>query len=158
MAELDYPLVNNRPVSWARLKVQLSGANLSGSRALRGFRAISYKVTVERSPVRGAGRKPYGHTDGNVSYEASLTWIYETWVHLIRELGNGFMDKEIVVSLAYRLGIATNNISTVEIVANGMKEAGGDHSEGTEGLEMPMPLDVTSIKIDGKDPVEDPEF
>lgn len=158
MAELDYPVINNRPVSWARLKLQLGGASLSGSQALRGFRAISYKTTVERSEVRGAGREIHGHTDGNVSHEASVTWIWETWDHLVQLLGAGFMDKGLVLSLAYRLGVGTNQIRTVEIIASGMKEAGGDHSEGTEGLEMPMPLDVTRIKYDGKDPVETTEF
>ena len=53
MAELDFPTINGNPVSWARITLQIGGESLSGSQALRGFRAISYKTTVERSAVKG---------------------------------------------------------------------------------------------------------
>lgn len=153
MAELDYPLLNGRAASWASISLRLGGASLSGAKALRGFRAISWKTTVERSPVKGAGRRVMAFTDGNVTDEASVTWIYETYDSLVQELGASFMDKPIVLATAYKLG--TNVVRTVEIQAIGMKETGGDHSEGTEGLEVPMPLDVIRILYDGKDPAED---
>lgn len=154
MAELDFPTINNNPVSWARITLQIGGASLSGSQALRGFRALSYKTTIERSPVKGAGRRIIGYTDGNIADEASVTFIYETYDHLVQLLGEGFMDKPLTLSISFRLG--TGVVRKVEIQASGMKESGGDFSEGTEGLEVPIPLDVVRILYDGKDPALEP--
>jgi hypothetical protein len=150
MAELEYPTINGHAASWASIGLQLSGANLNGSQALRGFRAINYKTTVERTAVMGAGRETYAFTEGTVAHEASVTWIYETYDHLCQLLGDGFMDKGLVLSVSFKLG--TNVVRTVQITAKGMKESGGDFSQGTEGLEIPTPLDVLRILYDGKSP------
>jgi hypothetical protein len=150
MAELEYPTINGHAASWASIGLQLSGANLNGSQALRGFRAINYKTTVERTAVYGAGREATAFTEGTVAHEASVTWIAETYDHLVQTLGDGFMDKGIVLSVSFKLG--TNVIRTVQITAVGLKESGGDFSQGTEGLEIQTPLDVIRILYDGKSP------
>ncbi len=153
MSELEYPTINGHAASWASIGLQLSGANLSGSQALRGFKAISYKTTVERTAVSGAGREVMAYTEGTVAHEASITWIWETYDHLLQTLGEGFMDKGLVLSVSFRLGV-NDTIRTVQITAAGMKETGGDFSQGSDGLESPMPLDVLRILYDGKSPTK----
>ncbi|WP_437309999.1 hypothetical protein [Sorangium sp. So ce388] len=155
MSELAYPLINGHAASWASIGLQIGGTEgtkLTGSQALRGFRAISYKSTLERSAVEGAGREVHAFTEGKLTHEASVTWIFETYDHLVQQLGDGFMDQGFVLSVSFRLG--TNVIRNVQIIAKGMKETGGDFSQGTEGLEIPMPLDVLRILYDGKSPVK----
>lgn len=152
MEELAFPLINGHAASWADVGLQIGGANIPASLALRGFKAISYKTTVERTAVPAAGREIYGYTKGTVSHEASVTWIWETYDALIQMLGEGFMDKGMVLTVSFKLG--TNKIRTVQITVAGMKETGGDFSQGSDGLESSMPFDVTRILYDGKSPVE----
>ncbi|MGK3995096.1 hypothetical protein [Sorangium sp. So ce1024] len=152
MAELAFPLINGHAASWADIGLQVGGVNLPASVALRGFKAINYKTTVERTPIYGSGREVIGWTRGTVSHESSVTWIWETYDELIQQLGEGFMDKGMVLTVSFRLG--TNVIRTVQITVAGMRETGGDFSQGSDGLESPMPFDTTRILYDGKSPVE----
>jgi hypothetical protein len=155
MAELDFPTINGHAVSWANIELQVGGIDLSGSTGYRGFKAISYKTTVERSEVRGAGREIISYTDGNVAHESSVTWIFESYHALVDQLGAGFMDKQITLTVSFKLA---DRFRTVEITTVGMKEAGGDFSQGTEGLEIPMPLDTIRILYDGQSPVTTTEL
>ena len=150
MAEIEFPIINGFVVSWASISLQIGGIDLSGTTGYRGFRALSYKTTVERSPMYGAGREIIGYTEGTVAHEASVTWIFESYHAVIDQLGEGFMDKGMTLSASFKLN---DRFRAVTITSKGMKEAGGDYSQGTEGLENAMPLDVIKILYDGKSPV-----
>jgi hypothetical protein len=152
MAEPTYPIINDWITSWASISCAVGGENLPTSTALRAFRAISYKTTVERTGVRGEGRNILGFTEGAISHEASVTVIAEAYYSLIDDLGEGFMDKGLDLTVQFKL--PNNRIRTVQIQAAGMKETGGDFSEGTDGLEFPIPLDVTRILYDNLEPTE----
>lgn len=151
---LQYPTVNNKAYSWVSLSLRISGAGLAGSRLTKLIKNVSHKTTVERGEVRGTNRQVYAHTKGKVSHESSITFVKEEFDALVTEFGNGFMDKSLTLTLSTKEG---SSIDTVTITASGMKEYGGDYSEGTDGLECQVPLDTLRILKNGLSPVDEPE-
>lgn len=151
---LTYPTVNNKAYSWVSTNLRISGDGLAGARLTKLIKAISYKTTVERGEVRGTDRQLYAHTAGNVSHEASVTFVKEGFDDLKAELGAGFMDKPLTLTVSTKEG---TSIDTVTITASGMNEVGVDASEGTDGLEVVVPLSVLRILHNGVSPVIEPE-
>jgi hypothetical protein len=143
---LGFPEINGHAVSWASIRVN------EGQTELGGLTNVSYKCTTERADVRGAGRQKRGRTRGPVSYEASLTWIFEDAMAFVNGLGAGFMDKPFDLHITYE---EDTTLHTVDLLGCVMKEFGSDAQQGPEGLTIPMPLDVVLIKIDGLHLTED---
>lgn len=151
---LQYPTVNNKAYSWVSLSLRISGEGLAGARLTKLIKAISFKTSVERGDVRGTDRQTYAHTRGKVTHEASITFVKEEFDALTAEMGEGFMDKPLTLTVSTKEG---SNVDTHTITASGMKEYGGDYSEGTDGLECVVPLDVLRILKNGVSPVIEPE-
>jgi hypothetical protein len=151
---LTYPTVNNKAYSGVSLSLRISGDGLAGARLTKLIKAISHKTGVERGEVRGTDRQAYAHTAGKVTHEASITFVKEEFDALVTELGAGFMDKPLTLTVSTKEG---SSVDTVTITASGMKEYGGDYSEGTDGLECVVPLDVLRILKNGVSPVTEPE-
>jgi hypothetical protein len=146
---LQYPLINNKTYSWVSIRLQASGPALAGSELIKAIRAVSYKTTVERGDTRGTDRETYGFTAGKVSHESSITFIKEAFDDFVSGIGAGFMDKSITWTLSYKEG---SRIDTITIVTAGMKEFGGDHSEGSDALEVVVPFDTIRILKNGVSP------
>ena len=151
---LTYPTVNNKAYSWVSLSLRISGEGLAGARLTKLIKAVSHKTSVERGEVRGTDRQAYAHTAGKVTHEASITFVKEEFDALCAELGEGFMDKPLTLTVSTKEGA---NVDTVTITASGMKEYGGDYSEGIDGLECVVPLDTLRILKNGVSPVIEPE-
>lgn len=119
---------------------------------IEGVRELNYKITVNRTEVRGHPREPLGHTIGEVAYEASLTMLRAYWDALkarIRDTyGRAPMDAQgpVTFTLSER-GLPTK---IVAIDINGLAEMDTSSSQGTDPNEVKIALTVASIKEDGK--------
>lgn len=147
---LSYPSVNNRRLSWVSIKLKYSAPGKPSTDTL-GFKDISYKTTIERQPVYGAGREILGYTAGVKKDEASVKMLAEEQKLLIAILGEGFMDIPLTWVVFMQEGSEKH---TDTIVGALMKENDHQFSQGPDGLEVTMPFDVHYVLYDGKAPIK----
>lgn len=149
MAAPLVPLINGRRYSWASIEVKVAG------RILTGITEVSYKNTVEREGVRGAGRQKLGTTEGDLDSEASMTLLAEDYYALLDLLAPnkvGAFDKQFTVVVSYT---APNNATITDtIVGASLKEGDHSHSRGTEALTVTCPLDCMYVLENGHRVIE----
>ncbi len=150
-----YPLLNSKRLSWASISVNAAGGAQAGSVPRKGFTKLSYKVSVERSEARGHGRYPLGHTEGDVSYEGSISFLAEEADAWLDEIGANPLDQPGTLTLNYKAQ-GSPTVRTITLQYSGMKEYGGDDAQGPNALERTFPLDVLMITRDGQ-PLTTPE-
>ena len=119
---------------------------------LEGVRELNYKVTVNRTAVRGHPREPLGHTIGEVEYEASVTLLRAYWDAIKERIRNTYgrapMDAQGMVTFSIvERGMTSKRI---DIEINGLAELDSSSSQGTDPNEVKVGFTVLSIKEDGK--------
>lgn len=119
---------------------------------LEGVRELNYKVTVNRTAVRGHPREPLGHTIGEVEYEASVTLLRAYWDAVKDRIrttyGRAPMDAQGMVTFSIvERGMTSKRI---DIEINGLAELDSSSSQGTDPNEVKIGFTVISIKEDGK--------
>lgn len=133
--------VNKQLFAWSQISVSLLG------RTIEGIMDISYANGVEHAPVYGRGKKPIGYTEGNESYEGSITLTKEE-VNAIRSAlpsGRGLTDIEpfsIAVSYESKQGI----LITDRVIAKFAKQSFSASSGSTDALVEELPLYVVDIQ------------
>jgi hypothetical protein len=144
------PRVNNVPYDFASLTF-----NINGLRITSGLRSISWEHGMEVEKLMGADREAFDRTGGTYNAEDSEVTLYKsTYLAVIGALGPGYMlpDAEFGASLSY--GKDGQEVHTVQFERARIIKDAGDHSQGTEGLEVSITLSVMKIKPDGIDPVK----
>jgi hypothetical protein len=146
---ISYPLVNGKRLGWSRIKIAVD--KVGGE--IFGFRAIMYKNAIERGKVRGHGRQVLGFTEGDLDSDASITMLEEEWRAFIAVLGSGYMDVPFTTTVSYVLPDGTT--TSDQLVGCLIKEDPHDHSQGVDGLEVSVPLDLLYVKVAGLNPIND---
>lgn len=145
------PTVNGFRVSFASVALKLSAQGASAlDTDLVQFTDVSYKTTVERAEVPGAGRSGQGFTAGRVKHEGSFKISFEEHRKLATALGEGFLDTPITLSVFVQYRGETHT----DTITGYMKETGAGFN-GTEGTVIDVPLDVSQILYDGKQAIVD---
>lgn len=129
-----------RVAGWNNVKVVMLG------RQVEGITALSYKDSVEKENVYGAGNMPVGRGEGNYKAEASITLLKEEVNALLLALGTGkrITDIEpfdIPVIYEYNGFILKDVIRNVEFTDNGVDVKQGDKSIATQFTLLPSHID-----------------
>lgn len=129
-----------RMAGWNNVKVVMLG------RLVEGITALSYKDSVEKENVYGAGNMPVGRGEGNYKAEASITLLKEEVNALLLALGAGkrITDIEpfdIPVIYEYNGFILKDVIRNVEFTDNGVDVKQGDKSIATQFTLLPSHID-----------------
>lgn len=147
---ISYPLVNGVRYSFSSIKLTFNGKQVVG------FKEISYKQTKEPSAVRGAHPQKLGRTQGELEEESSLTVYEEEWNELLDILGDGYMDAVFDITVTYATNELVTRVVTDKIFGAQIKGIDKSRSQGPDGLEVKLDLDVMEIHLDGKKPLKNP--
>lgn len=129
-----------RVAGWNNVKVVMLG------RQVEGITALSYKDSVEKENVYGAGGMPVGRGEGNYKAEASITLLKEEVNALLLALGPGkrITDIEpfdIPVVYKYKNFMQKDVIRNVEFMDNGVDVKQGDKSIAVQFTLLPSHID-----------------
>lgn len=140
---IPFPLINGNRFSWASIVCSAIDEDLTG------LRSISYKTNVARSEVRGAGRQRLGFTAGNVSHDASFSMLKEEWENFVSKLDSfgPYLDQVFDIVVTYTDD--NNTTRTDFLVGCRIKGESDDRSNGTDGLEVKVDLDIMYLVKQG---------
>ncbi len=135
-------VLNDVVPSWVDLRLKVDGAELVG------FTSVSFGDKIEDEMVYGGGREPLGRTRGRYTTEdGSLTVYEDTFVELVRRLGDGWGDKRFEIVEQITLG--DGSISTTVVESCRFKGGPGGASEGTSAITRELPFSFMRIKRNG---------
>lgn len=141
-----YPNSNDSRFDFSSAEIHVN------NKIIRGIKEISYSDDLEPGAVHGTYAQKVGRTRGTYSAEASFTLFKSESDELIKELGEGFMEKSFnIVCMYAEPGSATikDTIVGCRIKKN---EASGSSGSG-DALEMKHDLDPMYILWNGKAPI-----
>lgn len=147
---IPYPLINGVRYSYSSIKLTVNGKQIVG------HKEVSYKQSKEPGHVRGAHPEKLGRTQGDLENEASLSLYEEEWNELLDALGDGYMDKVFDITVVYATNEDVTRIATDKILGCQIKDIDKSRSQGNEGLEVKLELDVMEIHLNGKKPLKSP--
>lgn len=144
------PYINGELFSWAKVRVNLLGATVSG------ITAISYSQPRVKENLPGAGAFPTGYGTGNVEPEASLTLYVDELVKLQQIAPNGDITQiplfDIVVE--YRKGNGAGEVIVTDIIRNcQFTDNGREWAQGETSSEMELTILCSHIAFNGIEPV-----
>lgn len=154
MADVDERRINGNAMSWASVTWKI------GDLRVNGFKAINYKDSRERSPVKGAGRHqaPRGQTSGDYSCEPGTATVEKETAQLIRDAlaakaadskSFGNVEFEVVVQYEELRG-GTPKVITDELHRCFWRESATKAEAGPEAIYEEIAFTVTSIDWGGK--------
>jgi hypothetical protein len=116
--------------------------------------AIDYDDTVEESLMYGTNPAPIGRTRGQYNPgEATVTVSKQTEAVLVDQLGDGYMEAEIDITIKYAdtgLPLVVDTLERCRIV--GLAQS---HSSGTDALVTAIKMKPLSVLRNGKTPMVD---
>lgn len=120
-------------------------------RPIFGVTEITYKTTREPGMVRGAGTRKIGRTRGEFNFEASMKMHKEDMEALRLALGPGYMETEFNITVVYQFKGGT--LTTDKLFSCVITEDDASYAQGTDPLEVTIPLDVMDINYNGLSPI-----
>lgn len=141
MGSPSYPLVNSTIFDFSSVTAML------GPTPYGGFKAISYKDSLEGEGQFGTFAQPIGFTRGQWKGEASMEMYLEDWYSMITQLGAGFGVVAFPITVLYSEGLVGH---IDELPAVRLKGQAKDYKPGADGLTVKCDLIVMEpIKYDG---------
>lgn len=141
--------VNEVPYDFYSMEVEVAAQEDSFG-IIKGIEEIEYVVTFNREKLRGGSRKPIMRTDGDVDYEASITFL-KSWFDFIcdksRELEIPLADLELLFNFSY--AHKGEVLHTDTLTGAKLGEISNSHSRSPDGLMVTVPLDIMDIFYDG---------
>ena len=139
-------------------KVLINGKFLDASSAVLeidgteyAFKEVSYKDGLKPGSPDGSGAQRAGRTRGKYEAEASLTLYKRHCDDLVKALGDGYFEKEFLLTVSYRdddgLGVITDELVSCRITEI------DESISGADGVEAKLAIDVMYLKRDGKKPL-----
>lgn len=142
---MDFPLINGHRFSWASANFDFDGGEVIH------IKELSYTHTLEPGEVRGTGSQKAGTTRGEYNAEGSVTLTREGWDELRARLGNGYMEKRFRIIASYsEEGL---DVQTDQLVGCRITSVENSPSQGTDGLEVSLELNITYILENGVAPL-----
>jgi len=142
-------VVNEVAYDFYSMEVEVSSDGESFG-IIKGIDEIEYVTTFNRDKLRGGSRKPLIRTEGDVDYEASITWL-KSWFDFLcdksRELKIPLADLELLFNFSYAHKgevLHTDTLTQVKLA-----EISNSHSRSPDGLMVTTPLDIMDIFYDG---------
>jgi hypothetical protein len=144
MADLIYPDINGRRMSFASIEARFSDQKIIG------FRSINYDAGLEIGKVYGSASQKLGRTAGKEDSTGSFDMYLEEWQRLIKKLGDGFGKKAFTLvvqfaELGFGADVITHTLRGVRIL-----KPGAAHGEGTEALMVGNEIDIMQIDYGGE--------
>lgn len=146
----DGPTINGHRFGWASMALDFDGVDQAD------IVEFNHKWSTERGKVRGKGTRIQGWTPGEDDNEADLTVNLRAWPKMLKAL----KEKHGKIRDAFfAMTVSTSETGEDEIITEefiGCSLAGGEKGvkQGTDGLTVKIPLNVTRYKINGIDPQE----
>lgn len=145
-------IANQIPYDFYSLQFDLSFVDGESLGIIRGVEEVEYTATINRVKLYGVSRKPVARTDGDVEFEASITFLrswYDFIVKKAREAGKGLAQIEMTLAVSYY----AEDYELVTDTLTGVKfgEIGNSHSRSPDPLMVTVPLDVMNIYFNGMD-------
>lgn len=141
MSAPSYPLVNSVVYDFSSVTAMF------GPVPYGGFKAISYKDSLEGEGQFGTFAQPIGFTRGQWKGEGSIEMYLEDWYSLIAALGNGFGVIAFPITVLYSESL---NEHVDELPSVRLKGQAKDYKPGPDGLSVKCDLIVMEpIKYDG---------
>jgi hypothetical protein len=141
----SYPEYNGNRFSWASIQIRFNGKRYIGVKSLKCSQEL------EPEMVYGTSAQPIGRTQGDLKPDASLEMYTAEADALIDDLGDGYMEKEFDIHVAFQEGA---KISTRVLKKCRLKKVDESHSRGTDALTTTFDLSVMWIERNGKKPLK----
>ncbi len=117
-----------------------------------GITSISWELTVETEKEYGAGREAFDATEGVHNVEdASLTMKEWAYRNLIEKMGNGYMTKAARFDTSVSFAHTGEPVSTDVLQRCRIIGVSRDHSQGPDGIEVELTLQVMKVVEGGFD-------
>lgn len=140
------PIINGFVYGYSSVEVQFGGW------VFRGIKSIDYKHKRTPGKIRGTHPQILGRTRGQYEAEGSLTMWKHAWDKLRDALGEGYMEFTFPICVTYSERGPLN--PTVDILYGcQIIEVDNSHSEGSDGLEVKLSLDIFMILENGLPPM-----
>lgn len=143
--------VNKIPYDFCSMQVEL-GANGESFGIMEGIDSIDYKATMNRTKLYGTSRLPIAETDGDVEFDASITFL-QSWFDLIVDKAKAMkvplaqLELTLAISYQHRGEVMhTDTLTTARFA-----EIGKSNSRGPDPNMVSCPLSVMNIYFDGID-------
>lgn len=143
---MEYPLVNGHRYSFSSIEAVVNG------KRLLGFTSINYKQSLEPGEARGEHAQRYGTTRGELKADGDAEILKEEGEQLIKELGNGYMEKRFPVVVTYAEEGGKTRTDTLHNVR--IQEVSDGHSSGNEALKIKLTLNIDFVEKDGVMPLK----
>lgn len=141
MGAPNYPLINGVMYDFS------SATAMLGPTPYGGFKAISYKDSLEGDLQYGSFAQAIGVTRGQYKAEASMEMYLEDWYALITELGDGFGTTFFPITVLFEEDV---NSHVDELPSVRIKGQAKDYKPGADGLTVKVDLIVLEpILYDG---------
>lgn len=155
------PVINKVAYDYPTAEVGITICRLKGTQLetlvelpiADGNQEINYTPKREVEEMFGSARDPQDFTDGSITYEASLTFLFYWWRYIINtcnELGVGWAQVRLNIGVTYnKPGLPVEVDTIYNTLIMGMEAA---FKRGNENLMVPMPLKPQRIYYNGRDP------
>lgn len=140
--------ITSKECAWAHFEVKLLG------RTIKGLRGFSFKKTVEKEHLYGAGNQPLDIMEGNIKYEGNLKLLgFEVDALDKAAQDAGYDDltevphEAIVITCSYKKRI-TDKTKTYVATGVAFTEAGLEMEQNAKHREITLPflaMDISKI-------------
>lgn len=140
------PIINGYVYGYSSVEIQFGGW------VFRGIKSIDYSHKRTPGKIRGTHPQILGRTRGQYEAEGSLVMWKHAWDRLRDGLGEGYLEVEFPICVTYSergpLGTTVDILYACQIV-----DVSQSHSEGGDGLEVKLTLDIYMILENGLPPM-----
>lgn len=148
----EFPKINGKAVDFSSIEVQANDVTYTA------FENISWSQPVEESFIYGTAAEPLARTRGQLQGgEGTLEFSHFGEAHeFIDGLGDadgGYLEEEFEVTIKYRANPG-DPIIKHELIACRATDTEMDHSQGSDGLGVPIPFSFLKSKINGRTPLK----
>lgn len=137
--------ITSKECAWSHFEVKLLG------RTIKGLRGFSFKKTIEKEHLYGAGNQPLDIMEGNIKYEGNLKLLgFETDALDKAAQDAGYEDitevphEAIVITCSYKKRL-TDKIRTYVATGVGFTETGLELEQNAKHREVTLPFLAMNI-------------
>src|SRR5687767_2875869 len=149
---IQFPLINGHRYDWSSAVIKLGGV------LFNGITELTYRHALEPGELRGNRAQIIGRTRGSYSAEGSITLAKLEYADLIRQLGDGYMEKAFDITASYQPSSDSADVVTDFLRGCRITSAENSHSEGGDVLVVRCDLSIMWIAEAERTAVAKPIF
>lgn len=141
----DVQTINGHNYSWASVAIAKDGIDTPD------FTEITYGPSLDPGKVRAMGMRVRGTTKGEADGEGSFTMLKKQASLLIKQMGDGFMQKKFPLTISYDED-GEGGVVTDELFGCRITKVEDAPKVGTEPATTKFDIHIMRMKLNGVDP------